>query len=104
MINLSGEEFEALKEQLEDSKEDQATLKIAQKNEADLWDICTKQKKKIEKLREALSFYADKKNWNLKGRGLNLYFYTEIIDDSTRFKTNEEYGGKRARQVLEEIK
>ena len=55
-----------------------------------------------KKLREALEFYADNKNWTyselitLEGDNREAIFYTEIKDDD-KF----EIGGRRARKALE---
>jgi len=54
-----------------------------------------------QRLRDALMFYADKRNWT-EGFGYDLQWLT-IRDDGTKEKKNgysEEFGGKRARKAL----
>ena len=56
----------------------------------------------IKKLREALAFYADRKNWRASDSGA----FVEIDCEDTDFTNSDHYehGGRRAREALGESK
>ena len=54
------------------------------------------------RFRKALEFYADRTNWISSGKGLSIYWFDLIKDDSEQSPDNnrEHISGKTAREAL----